>query len=168
MSDSEKQQEHLRESKGEGSESDSDYVEDPSGDNNADYDNEEMSDHLSQPVATTQRQASQDERQCWVCFATDEDDAAAVWVHPCRYNASISFLVHLTNLELNSRCRGTTKWVHQACIQRWVDEKQKGNNFAEVTCPQCGTTYIIKLPQANVIVRLLDTSERLIQRLCPV
>ena len=47
-------------------------------------------------------------RSCWVCFATDEDDRTAEWVRPCR-------------------CRGSTKWVHQACLQRWVDEKQRGN-----------------------------------------
>jgi len=63
-------------------------------------------------------------RYCWVCFATDEDDLLAQWVKPCR-------------------CRGTTKWVHQACIQRWIDEKQKGNTAAKVTCPQCNTEYTI-------------------------
>lgn len=26
----------------------------------------------------------EDERQCWVCFASDEDDPTAVWTHPCR------------------------------------------------------------------------------------
>ncbi|KAF3842465.1 hypothetical protein F7725_024416 [Dissostichus mawsoni] len=47
------------------------------------------------------------DRSCWVCFATDEDDRTAEWVRPCR-------------------CRGSTKWVHQSCLQRWVDEKQGG------------------------------------------
>lgn len=32
------------------------------------------------------------QRYCWVCFATDEDDETAAWVQPCN-------------------CRGTTKWV---------------------------------------------------------
>ncbi|KYN14908.1 E3 ubiquitin-protein ligase MARCH5 [Trachymyrmex cornetzi] len=36
-------------------------------------------------------------RYCWVCFATDEDDATAAWVKPCH-------------------CRGTTKWVR--CVFR--------------------------------------------------
>lgn len=67
-------------------------------------------------------------RSCWVCFATVEDDYDAKWVKPCR-------------------CRGTTKWVHQTCLQRWVDEKQKGNSSAEVYCPQCGTRYIIVFPE---------------------
>lgn len=67
-------------------------------------------------------------RNCWVCFATDEDDLSAEWVRPCR-------------------CRGTTKWVHQTCLQRWVDEKQRGNSTAKVSCPQCGTEYNIKYPE---------------------
>jgi hypothetical protein len=66
------------------------------------------------------------------------------------------------------RCRGTTKWVHQACIQRWIDEKQKGNTSAEVQCPQCNTPYVIRFPKANLIVAILDTSDKLIQRICPV
>jgi len=66
-------------------------------------------------------------RYCWVCFATDEDDATAAWVKPCH-------------------CRGTTKWVHQGCIQRWVDEKQKGHAGHAVACPQCNTEYIIVYP----------------------
>lgn len=66
-------------------------------------------------------------RYCWVCFATDEDDATASWVKPCH-------------------CRGTTKWVHQGCIQRWVDEKQIGRAGARVACPQCNTEYIIVYP----------------------
>ncbi|KAG5317926.1 MARH5 ligase, partial [Acromyrmex heyeri] len=69
----------------------------------------------------------EDRRYCWVCFATDEDDATAAWVKPCH-------------------CRGTTKWVHQGCIQRWVDEKQKGHAGHAVACPQCNTEYIIVYP----------------------
>lgn len=67
-------------------------------------------------------------RSCWVCFATEEDDRTAAWVRPCR-------------------CRGTTKWVHQTCLQRWVDEKQKGNSTVKVACPQCNTEYLILFPK---------------------
>ncbi|VDL64655.1 unnamed protein product [Hymenolepis diminuta] len=28
------------------------------------------------------------------------------WIHPCR-------------------CRGSSKWVHQDCLQRWIDEKHR-------------------------------------------
>ena len=65
------------------------------------------------------------------------------------------------------RCRGTTKWVHQACIQRWVDEKQKGDYMLAVECPQCGTRYVIHLPRGNYFVTLLDKGEQLIQYLVP-
>lgn len=91
----------------------------------------------------------EDERNCWVCFASDEDDPTAIWTHPCK-------------------CRGTTKWVHQACIQRWVDEKQKGNTLAGVECPQCGYSYIIRLPNAGVLVACLDSGDKLVQKLCPI
>lgn len=26
----------------------------------------------------------QEEKHCWVCFALEEDDLSAVWVHPCK------------------------------------------------------------------------------------
>jgi len=90
-----------------------------------------------------------DERQCWVCFASEEDDPVAAWVHPCL-------------------CKGTTKWVHQVCIQRWVDEKQKGNNSTGVSCPQCGNSYSIQFPPSGPLVRILDALDKLVGRLCPV
>lgn len=83
-------------------------------------------------------------KHCWVCFATDEDDYSALWVSPCR-------------------CRGTAKWVHQECLQRWVDEKQQGSSggktslssisnridllLVKVACPQCNTEYLIVYPR---------------------
>lgn len=63
-----------------------------------------------------------------MCFATEDDDASTPWVRPCR-------------------CKGTTKWVHQLCLQRWIDEKQKGKSTAKVACPQCNTEYIIVFPK---------------------
>jgi len=89
------------------------------------------------------------DRQCWVCFASEEDDPLAAWVHPCL-------------------CKGTTKWVHQVCIQRWVDEKQKGNSSANVACPQCGADYMIQFPESPALLRLLDTLDKLVGRLCSV
>ena len=71
-------------------------------------------------------------------------------------------------LKINYRCRGTTKWVHQACIQRWIDEKQKGNTSIKVECPQCGSTYVIKFPKPTFFVAILDSGDRLIQKLCPI
>lgn len=90
-----------------------------------------------------------EERQCWVCFASEEDDPVAAWVHPCL-------------------CKGTTKWVHQVCIQRWVDEKQKGNNSTGVSCPQCGSAYSIQFPPSGPVVKVLEALDKLVGRLCPV
>ncbi|KAG8230778.1 hypothetical protein J437_LFUL011341 [Ladona fulva] len=87
-------------------------------------------------------------RQCWVCFATEEDDPNTDWVQPCS-------------------CRGTTKWVHQTCIQRWVDEKQKGNSTGKVSCPQCNTEYLILFPKMGSLVMILDAANNLIYRVCP-
>ena len=35
----------------------------------------------------------------------------------------------------------------KACLQRWIDEKQKGNVSTQVSCPQCGTQYLIDFPR---------------------
>ncbi|XP_033322702.2 E3 ubiquitin-protein ligase MARCHF5 isoform X2 [Megalopta genalis] len=102
----------------------------------------------SQPEVSSPAVNSEDERYCWVCFATDEDDATASWVKPCH-------------------CRGTTKWVHQGCIQRWVDEKQKGRAGANVACPQCNTEYIIVYPNMGPLVVVLDNIDGVIFRICP-
>uniref|UniRef100_A0A8D3CRW4 E3 ubiquitin-protein ligase MARCHF5 n=1 Tax=Scophthalmus maximus TaxID=52904 RepID=A0A8D3CRW4_SCOMX len=85
---------------------------------------------------------------CWVCFATDEDDRTAEWVRPCH-------------------CRGSTKWVHQACLQRWVDEKQRGNSTARVACPQCNAEYRIVFPKLGPVVYVLDLADRLISKAGP-
>ncbi|XKL60297.1 hypothetical protein PGB90_001313 [Kerria lacca] len=88
-------------------------------------------------------------RSCWVCFATDDDDNTdPCWVQPCN-------------------CRGTTKWVHQSCLQRWVDEKQKGNAMTKVSCPQCNTEYLIVFPHMGQIVMFLDTIDTIILKMCP-
>ncbi|XP_076231892.1 E3 ubiquitin-protein ligase MARCHF5 isoform X2 [Calliopsis andreniformis] len=116
--------------------------------------NAQVTDVTDGASSTNQSQVSlpansdDDERYCWVCFATDEDDATASWVKPCH-------------------CRGTTKWVHQGCIQRWIDEKQKGRAGAHVTCPQCNTEYIIVYPNMGPLVVVLDTIDGAIFRICP-
>ncbi|XP_015585470.1 E3 ubiquitin-protein ligase MARCH5 [Cephus cinctus] len=112
----------------------------------------DVTDGISSPSHTTGSvptiSSEEDKRYCWVCFATDEDDATASWVKPCH-------------------CRGTTKWVHQGCIQRWVDEKQKGRSGADVACPQCNTEYIIVYPNMGPLVVILDTIDGVIFRVCP-
>ncbi|XP_036323419.1 E3 ubiquitin-protein ligase MARCHF5 [Rhagoletis pomonella] len=88
------------------------------------------------------------ERSCWICFATDEDNRLAPWVQPCK-------------------CRGTTKWVHQSCLYRWVDEKQKGNAMRAVSCQQCQTEYIIVFPHMGKVANILEAFDNLIKRLSP-
>ncbi|XP_063992070.1 E3 ubiquitin-protein ligase MARCHF5-like [Diachasmimorpha longicaudata] len=107
----------------------------------------DVTDGASTPNHTS-LSSDEDKRYCWVCFATDEDDATASWVKPCH-------------------CRGTAKWVHQGCIQRWVDEKQKGRAGAYVACPQCNTEYIIVYPNMGSLVVILDTIDGVIFRVCP-
>uniref|UniRef100_A0A452HJA1 E3 ubiquitin-protein ligase MARCHF5 n=1 Tax=Gopherus agassizii TaxID=38772 RepID=A0A452HJA1_9SAUR len=85
---------------------------------------------------------------CWVCFATEHEDRAAEWVCPCR-------------------CKGSTKWIHQACLQRWLDEKQKGNSTGSVSCPQCGTEYRIVFPKLGPLVYFLHQVDQILSRASP-
>ncbi|KAF2363115.1 Zinc finger RING-CH-type, partial [Trinorchestia longiramus] len=87
-------------------------------------------------------------RYCWVCYASDDEDLTASWVKPCL-------------------CRGTTKWIHQTCLQRWVDEKQKGNSTVKVNCPQWGFQYIIHFPNMGQLMMFLDCMNAFIYRVCP-
>ena len=69
-------------------------------------------------------------RFCWICLMnSDEDDDKAIteWLHPCH-------------------CSGTSKWVHQTCLQMWIDEKQKYNANLKVTCSQCDHEYVLIYP----------------------
>ncbi|XP_065212396.1 E3 ubiquitin-protein ligase MARCHF5-like [Planococcus citri] len=100
-------------------------------------------------VSLNSNRNEENRRSCWVCFATDEDDNTdPCWVQPCN-------------------CRGTTKWVHQSCLQRWVDEKQRGNSLTKVSCPQCNTEYIIVFPDMGQVVMFLDTVDTVILKVCP-
>lgn len=99
-------------------------------------------------MSQSRLQYDEDRRSCWVCFATEEDDRTASWVRPCR-------------------CKGTTKWVHQTCLQRWVDEKQKGNSTVKVACPQCNTEYLIIFPKLGPVVYVMDIIDKVIYKMCP-
>lgn len=90
----------------------------------------------------------QPEKHCWVCFATEKDDYSADWVSPCR-------------------CRGCTKWIHQECLQRWFDEKQKGNSGGVVCCPQCGTEYKVIFPKMGPLVYYLQQVDSALSRASP-
>ena len=88
-------------------------------------------------------------RRCWVCFATEEDEPHSQWVRPCR-------------------CRGTTKWVHQVCLQRWIDEKQAGSSTTKVSCPQCNAEYIIVFPPLGLLLQTVEVLDKLINKVCPI
>lgn len=51
-------------------------------------------------------------RQCWICYGEEEisdtPDFVESWVSPCN-------------------CKGTTKWVHQACLLDWIDSQVMNN-----------------------------------------
>lgn len=97
---------------------------------------------------TLQSRSSTPGKHCWICFASEEDDLSACWVSPCR-------------------CRGTAKWVHQECLQRWIDEKQQGLSGVKVVCPQCIAEYIIVYPKQSSLAYTLDIIERVLNRFCP-
>lgn len=88
------------------------------------------------------REASQ-KRLCWVCFETEQENSNATWICPCQ-------------------CRGTMKWVHEECLQRWIDEKQKRTNSPRVSCSQCKTHYILSFPPVNCFVRLIEHYDKLL------
>ena len=82
-------------------------------------------------------------RTCWVCFATEEDEPGKQWTSPCR-------------------CRGATKWVHQVCLQHWIDEKQRGASSVPVECPQCMYTYCITYPGQSSLLFLYERTNHFI------
>ncbi|CAM1331111.1 MARCH5 (predicted) [Pycnogonum litorale] len=86
-------------------------------------------------------------RLCWVCLANEDDDLDQEWAKPCR-------------------CKGTSKWVHQLCLQRWIDEKQNGDSLSSVSCAQCTSTYVIVYPPSGPFFLILDFTEQLISEVC--
>lgn len=88
------------------------------------------------------------EKCCWICFATEEDNRQAEWVKPCQ-------------------CRGSTKWVHQSCLYRWIDEKQMGNHRRSVMCQQCQTEYIIVFPEVGLLAGALERIDLTVRKTSP-
>eukprot|EP00794_Sanderia_malayensis_P005221 gene5221-5877_t len=90
-----------------------------------------------------------DRKSCWVCFATEEDEPTAKWIKPCL-------------------CKGSTRWVHVLCLQRWIDEKQANNPTVKVFCPQCNTEYRIKYPSFGPVLIIIDYTDKLFNRISPI
>lgn len=57
--------------------------------------------------------------------------------------------------------------VFSNSLQRWVDEKQKGNSFRSVNCQQCQTEYIIVLPSMGLVADIIEAVDSLIRRSSP-
>ncbi|XP_025406760.1 E3 ubiquitin-protein ligase MARCH5-like [Sipha flava] len=103
----------------------------------------------NQHLPSYNRETSE-QKHCWVCFGTEEDEfeGGRDWVSPCK-------------------CRGSTRWVHQTCVQRWVDEKLKENVHVKAHCPQCNTEYIILYNEVNFFVQVLNKLDKTANQLCP-
>lgn len=90
-------------------------------------------------------------RVCWVCLSSELDDFQDdVWVCPCK-------------------CRGTLKWVHEECLQKWIDEQQaRRTNFTRVACSQCRTQYVLSFPPNNLFVSLVERYDKFLYSTSPV
>ncbi|KAH8416786.1 hypothetical protein KR222_004548, partial [Zaprionus bogoriensis] len=107
--------------------------------------------HADHPAADPEGEPADEEaveRTCWICFATEAENRLATWLHPCQ-------------------CRGSTKWVHESCLYRWIDEKQNGNTRMKVSCMQCRVEYIIIFPQVSRLAILLERSQDIIRQCSP-
>ncbi|XP_034241063.1 E3 ubiquitin-protein ligase MARCHF5-like isoform X3 [Thrips palmi] len=119
---------------------------------------DELSNASSPPVPqlSSSTSSEDDKRQCWVCLNSDEDEedaeelaanGPAEWVQPCK-------------------CKGTAKWVHRACLNRFIDEKRKVDD--RVKCPQCKTRYIISAPKMGYLYSILDEVDMQVHRISPI
>ena len=84
-----------------------------------------------------------------MCFGNEEEEPGCEWTSPCR-------------------CCGATKWVHQVCLQQWIDQKQKGSSSIAVLCPQCKFVYLIEYPGASIILLLYEQVNRAMSFLSPI
>ncbi|KAF7232112.1 hypothetical protein EG68_09299 [Paragonimus skrjabini miyazakii] len=82
----------------------------------------------------------EDDRVCWVCLDSGLDgNANECWSRPCG-------------------CRGALKWVHQSCLQRWIDEQQSGTGQSTpVSCRACGVEYELVYPPASLAYLILES-----------
>eukprot|EP00035_Acanthoeca_spectabilis_P007533 m.137925 g.137925 ORF g.137925 m.137925 type:complete len:276 (-) comp13987_c0_seq4:5384-6211(-) len=91
-----------------------------------------------------------DDRMCWICHLTDEDQPALKWVSPCR-------------------CSGSTRWVHQRCLLRWINDSDVTCGADRKKCPNgCGVRYTIAEGAPSVIVQLGDLVNECVERSLPL
>lgn len=82
-----------------------------------------------------------DGRQCWICFSgVAESQPGDAWASPCQ-------------------CRGTGQYVHQRCLQRWVDEKQRGDDSVVVRCDRCKIAYTMQYAPSGLLLTVLERLE---------
>tara|TARA_B100001063_G_C16742792_1_gene545742 strand:- start:176 stop:1126 length:951 start_codon:yes stop_codon:yes gene_type:complete len=62
-------------------------------------------------------------KECRICFET-ELESDEIFINPCR-------------------CRGTSKWVHLSCLNRWRNEAININ--ARTRCSECKTEYTFEI-----------------------
>ena len=84
-----------------------------------------------------------------MCYGSEVDEPGLEWISPCQ-------------------CRGATKWVHQLCLQQWVDEKQKGASSVDVNCPQCRFEYQIVYPDTSFLLLIYEHINNLLTSSSPV
>jgi E3 ubiquitin-protein ligase MARCH5 len=86
------------------------------------------------------------DRECWICHLSDKDEEEGSddeWIEPCN-------------------CVGTSRFVHQWCLQRWIDVES-----VNTQCRQCLYKYDIVKPDANLLVRTLEPIDNMMNRLAP-
>lgn len=84
-----------------------------------------------------------EDRICWICLSSESENyRGSPWSRPCR-------------------CRGALKWVHQACLQRWISEQlHNKSESSTISCQICGMPYQIIYPTAGLIYSLLHSIDK--------
>ncbi|KAL5968260.1 E3 ubiquitin-protein ligase MARCHF5 [Taenia solium] len=89
-------------------------------------------------------EVNESERMCWICYGLErEDEPPQRWIHPCR-------------------CCGSSKWVHQSCLQRWLDERQRLDPLSPLSCRMCGYNYVVEYPPADPLLIILTAVDQAI------
>ncbi|KRY14343.1 E3 ubiquitin-protein ligase MARCH5 [Trichinella patagoniensis] len=104
-------------------------------------------------MSSTEVQSVQDAPQtsdvCFFCLESKEESKNSNWLNPCL-------------------CCGSTKWVHENCLQRWIDVMQMGDSLTPVQCTQCGYQYRLRYPPFPLPMKLLIKVDQAISYVCPV